>query len=196
MRIGVCGGSFNPIHAGHVESAAEAATDLDLDQVLFVPTAVPPHKNAGDLADPWRRFAMVELALLDEDWGHASARELGRQTSYSIDTLEALSSEHPDTEFVLLIGGDSLAQLTTWKRWRDLLAWEIGVLRRPCAGCPEPGTIPDELEAGDDARIRWVGNRLHPASASTIRAQLAAGERPADLNPRVLDYVLKYSLYR
>lgn len=196
MRVGVFGGSFNPIHVGHVETAAEAAAELDLERVLFVLTAVPPHKEAGELADPWRRFAMVELALLDVAWGQASPRELGRQTSYSIDTLEGLSAEHPDTEFVLLFGGDSLAQLTTWKRWRDLLAWEIGVLRRPGAGCPEPGTIPDELEAGDEARIRWVGNRLHPASASTIRAQLAAGERPDDLNPRVLDYVLKYSLYR
>ena len=196
MRVGVLGGSFDPIHRGHVETAADARGALNLDQVLFVPTAMPPHKDTMDLAPAWQRYAMVELALLDLDWATVSARELTAETCYTIDTLESFKAANPETDWVLLIGGDSLAELTTWRRWRELLRFEIGVLDRPCSGCPAPGTIPDDLARVDGSRIRWVDNRRFEASASEIRSRLAAGERPDDLHPRVLQYILKYSLYQ
>ncbi len=190
------GGSFNPIHRGHVETAGDARSDLNLDRVMFVPTAMPPHKDTTDLIPAWHRFGMVELALLDLDWALVSARELAAETSYTIETLEALSAEEPETDWVLLIGGDSLAELTTWRRWQDLLQFEIGVLDRPCAGCPAAGTIPDSLATMDTSRVRWVANGRVDASASTIRSRIAAGAKPDDLHPRVLQYIRKYSLYQ
>lgn len=200
MRIGVFGGTFNPIHVGHLQTAAEARGQLDLDRVLFVPTTTPPHKEAEVLISGWRRYVMVELALLDVAWAKASPRELRQQTSYSIETLEGLASADPDSEWVLLIGSDSLAELTTWRRWRDLLGFEIGVLDRRGPGCPETGTIPDELAAVEGARIRWVENRLVRVSSTDIRQRLKSGAAPTeladDLHPRVLEYVDKYSLYR
>lgn len=200
MRVGVLGGTFNPVHVGHVETAADAREQLNLDRVLFVPTTTPPHKDTDGLIAGWRRYVMVELALLDVAWAETSALELRRQTSYSIDTMEALAGDDAGSEWVLLIGCDSLAELTTWRRWRDLLRFEIGVLDRRCEGCPEPGTIPEELAAVGGARIRWVENRVFPVSSSEIRRRLAAGaainDLADDLPPRVLEYMDKYSLYR
>ncbi len=197
MRVGVLGGTFDPVHNGHVETVEFARRHLALDQVMFVPTAVPPHKATEGMASAWRRYVMVELALLDLDWAQASPRELRLdQPSYTIDTMESLAESRPEVEWVLLIGGDSLAQLTTWRRWQDLLRFEIGVLCRPCVGCPEPGSIPEPVSAAGENRIRWVANPLNTLSSTRIRSQIELGEFPHGLHPRVLEYASKYNLYR
>ncbi len=196
MRVGVLGGTFNPIHRAHVEIADFAREAGSLDLVLFVPTAIPPHKDATHLAPAWRRYVMAELALLDLDWATVSSRELRQdRASYTIDTMEGLRDQHPDTDWVLLIGGDSLAQLTTWRRWQDLLAFEILVFSRPCGDCPEFGEVPSEVAREGAQRISWIENKPVNVSSTEIRAQLGAGSEPTDLHPRVLEYARKYSLY-
>lgn len=202
MRIGLFGGSFDPVHAGHVAVARAARRALRLDRVLFLPTARPPHKPERDFAPALARYAMVELALLDDAELWASPLELdASRPAYTVETIERLRRDGPGHDHVLLLGADSLAALDSWRRWRELAATvELGVLARP-------GFARRELEAGlshelatalRDARLTWVEGVEHPASASEIRRRLAAGVPPPDgwLDARVLSFVAKYRLYR
>ena len=202
MRLGLFGGSFDPIHLGHVEAARAARAELGLDRVLFLPTARPPHKPERRFAPALARYAMVELALLDDAELRVSDLELAVEREvYAIDTVERLRAERPGDELVLLVGADSLAVLDTWRRWRELVAAvEIGALARPgwewgsvAAGLPHE--LSSALEA---ARLGWVRSVAHPASASEIRRRIASGELIPDgwLDPRVLKFIAKYELYR
>ena len=201
-RLGLFGGSFDPIHAGHVAPVQDARAAASLDRVIYLPTARPPHKPGRELAPAWRRFAMVELALLAEDGLYASARELtpGREV-YTVDTVEALAAELPDAELHLVIGSDSLAELPTWRRWRELVERvRLVAMVRPgsepeAIGSGLPPELRSRLEAGE---IRFVARRPLPWSATALREALKRGEEPpaGALHPQVLDYVRKYRLYR
>jgi len=201
VRVGLFGGSFDPIHAGHVAVARAAATDLRLDRVLFVPTAHPPHKMDRSFAPALARFAMAELALLDEPRFWVSGLELADRPVYTIETLAALEREAPESDRVLLIGADAFAELDSWRSWRDILSTtELGVVSRPGS---ERAVVQERL--GDEvraalatARVSWIESVAHPASASEIRRRLAAGgEPPAGwVAPRVLSFIAKYNLYR
>jgi nicotinate-nucleotide adenylyltransferase len=202
VRIGLFGGSFDPIHSGHVAAARAARAALRLDRVLFVPTGRPPHKPDRGFAPALARYAMVELALLDDAELWASPLELDEaRPTYTIDTVERLRRESPRDEHLLLVGADSLAALDTWRRWRDLVAAvEIGVLARPgFAREALAAALPAELAAAlADARITWIERVAHPASSTEIRRRLAAGEPLPDgwLDARVLSFAAKYRLYR
>src|SRR5947208_4241718 len=102
MKVGLFGGSFDPIHRGHIEPVRKARRALGLDRVIYLPTARPPHKPGGALAPAPARYAMVELALLFEDGLCASAYELtADRPAYTIETLEHFRAELPDAELFL-----------------------------------------------------------------------------------------------
>ncbi len=202
MRIGLFGGSFDPIHCGHLRPVQQAREVLELEQVIYLPTARPPHKPRHEFAPAHARYAMVELALLGEEGLFASPFEMRLdQTTYTIDTVEHFRRERPDAQWVLLVGGDSLAELTSWREWRRIVALvELAVLVRPgwesealAAGLP--AELGEALAAG---RLRLVPNDPLPISSTELRRRLAAGEEISpDVVPRlVLDYVRKYELYR
>lgn len=199
MRLGLYGGSFDPIHCGHVTPVLEAVEQLELERVVYLPTAQPPHKPATDFAPVARRFAMVELAVIDHDRLQVSDFELASGPSYTIDTLEHFADQQPDAELYLLIGSDSLAQIESWCRWRQLFeVARIAVLRRP-------GWTREQVLAGVSASARvlitaavtWVDNEPLEISATEIRRRLrAGGPVPSDWAPAaVLQYARKYSLY-
>ncbi|MEP6974910.1 MAG: nicotinate-nucleotide adenylyltransferase [Spartobacteria bacterium] len=120
-RIGIYGGSFDPIHHGHLILAREALESLDLAEIIFVPAAQSPHKPNDEPASAVARWEMLTVALAGEAGFSASRIELDRPPpSYSIETVEALCAIHPDTEFHFLIGQDNLAKLSTWHRYEDL----------------------------------------------------------------------------
>jgi len=201
MRVGLFGGSFDPVHRGHVAGARAAISALALDRVVFLPTALPPHKTGQSFAPVWRRYAMTELALLDDLRLEVSPLEIAERPIFTVETLERWRSERPEDDPVLLVGADSLAGFDGWRRWRDILATtEIGVLRRPGFDWDrvEPGLSEELRRALAAARIGWVEGVEHPASASEIRRRLRAGEPLPDdwLDPRVLTFVEKYTLYR
>ena len=132
-RLGLFGGSFDPIHRGHIEPVLGAQEALGLDRVLFLPTANPPHKLDRRLAPAWQRYAMVELALLGFPDLHAHPHEL-RQVgpAYTIETLESFSQTEPDSDLFLLVGEDSFQALPTWRRGLDIPALAtVAVMRRP-----------------------------------------------------------------
>src|SRR6476620_9979736 len=115
MRLGLYGGSFDPIHYGHLLLAECARETLQLDEVWLMPAAVPPHKQSRELAPAKHRLAMLELALAGHEQIKSSHIGIDRGgVSYTVDTLTAIRQQHPDTMIFLLMGADSLHDLPTW----------------------------------------------------------------------------------
>lgn len=197
-RVGLFGGSFDPIHRGHVEIAEAARRELGLDRVLFLPTADPPHKRPR-LATALQRYFMVELALLEHPRLVVSDLELtpGR-TAFTVETVEHLRREQPAARLFLLIGADSFAELDQWRRFADLVAQvELVVVARP--GYERAATARSEKLAAALAgrEVHWLDRRFE-LSSTELRRRLAAGGDPGpdDMPPAVLQFCRKYSLYR
>lgn len=210
MRLGLFGGSFDPPHRGHVEPVRLARRRLGLDRVLYLVTASPPHKRdpgSAPEAPAACRFAMVEMALLEEEGLFASDHELRPdRPAYTVETLEHFRREEPDAELHLLIGSDSLAELDTWKRWRELprLA-RLVVLGRPGAELDAiRSELPEELrrllDRGGEGGggIEFLGDAPVDLSSTELRRRLAAGGPVSaeEVSPLVLDYLRKYRFYR
>jgi nicotinate-nucleotide adenylyltransferase len=202
VKLGLFGGSFDPFHAGHLAVARTARRALGLDRVVVLPTGRPPHKPNHRLAPGLARYAMAELALLDDPDLVVSDGELRSDApSYTIDTLGRFAAERPEASLHLLVGSDSLAGLHTWRRWEEILERAtLAVVARPGAARSEvlagmPPVLADRLAT---ARLEWVECAPHPASGTEIRHRLRSGEAPPDgwLDPRVLTFLRKYRLYR
>lgn len=204
------GGTFDPVHDGHLAIARAAHAALDA-LIHLMPAADPPHRPPPG-ATARDRVAMLELALQGEPGLSLDLRELGRSgRSWSIDTLHALRGQIGEQAPVaLLVGADSFAGLPAWKSWRDLFELaHFVVASRP--GSPEGAGLPPELEAmlrgrmadSPDAlraaaagRVLWLRQPLHPHSATAIRARIAAGEPWRQLVPvAVADYIEAHRLY-
>lgn len=208
MNLGLFGGTFDPIHRGHVEPVRCAREVAELHRVLYLPTAQPPHKEERDPAPAWTRHAMAELALLDDEALHVCAYELTpNRPAYTVETLEHFRRQHPDDVLHLLLGSDSLAHLTSWRRWRDLVPLaRLVVLARPGWDPREVReSLSDELHGllfegapGGAPAPPVVVECAVDVSATEIRRRLAAGEEPPAgwLHERVIDYIQKYDLYR
>lgn len=195
--IGLLGGTFNPVHEGHLSIAREALRLFALDAVWFIPCSVPPHKPADGLASNEDRLAMLRLALAGEPRFDALPIEFDRPgTSYTLDTVRDLQTRHPDAEFVFIVGADTLPELPTWHRPLDLLARiRIVALARPgfvpaAAAIRLPSPWPEKLLA--DLR---VGQPVD-VSSRAVRAKIAAGQ-PVPLVPEsVIRYIQEHNLYR
>ena len=195
--IGLLGGTFNPVHEGHLSIAREALRLFALDGVWFIPCAVPPHKPVHDLAANEDRLAMLRLALAGEPRFAALDVEFNRPgKSYTLDTVRALQALHPAEAFVFIVGADTLPELPTWHRPLDLLSLvRIVSLARPgfapdAAAIHLPPPWPERLLA--DLRS---GEPLD-VSSREIRAKIAAGQ-PVSLVPEsVLRYIEEHNLYR
>ena len=195
--IGLLGGTFNPVHEGHLSIAREALRLFALDAVWFIPCAVPPHKPSHNLASNADRLAMLRLALAGEPRFDALSIEFERPgKSYTLDTVRALQALHPDAGFVFIVGADTLPELHSWHRPLELLALvRIVSLARP-GFVPDPAALrlpppwPERLLA--DLR---TGEPL-AVSSRDVRAQIAAGQ-PVSLVPEpVLRYIQEHNLYR
>lgn len=193
-RVGLLGGSFDPVHNAHLALAHAALQALQLDEVRWVPTGQPWQKlSAGrSVSDAVHRVAMLELALAGEPRFRLDRIELERSgPSYMIDTVLALHQREPGTTWVLLIGQDQHARLHTWHRWHELLAQvELAVARRP-------GTTatahPDVLRHPAGA----VPLPLLDVSSSDIRHRVATGQDISALvPPQVARYIESHGLYR
>ena len=195
--IGLLGGTFNPVHEGHLSIAREALRLFALDSVWFIPCAVPPHKPVHDLASNADRLAMLRLAIAGEPRFEALDDEFNRPgKSYTLDTVRALQALHPGDAFAFIVGADTLPELPTWHRPLDLLPLvRIVSLARPgfapdAAASHLPPPWPERLLA--DLRS---GEPLD-VSSREIRAKIAAGQ-PVSLVPdSVLRYIEEHNLYR
>ncbi len=133
QRIGIMGGTFNPIHFGHLAAAEEIRERLNLDKVLFIPSFIPPHKQEEQRPTAAQRREMVLLALRSNPLFGLSDIELQRGgTSYTVDTIRALRSLHPESALFFITGLDSFLEIQTWHQWHELLgSCAFVILSRP-----------------------------------------------------------------
>jgi len=196
-RTAVLGGSFNPIHYGHLLLADDVAEALGVDRVLFVPAARPPHKPSGDLAPAPDRYRMVELAIAGHPKFAVSDLEFGRPgPSYTIDTLEALSI--PRAELFLIVGSETFLDLLTWRAPRRVaeLAQLVVVPRLGSAFDPDSAAARKVVhEIGHEPLV--VRASSLPISASDLRRRVREGRSVAYRLPEAVEaYIRARGLYR
>lgn len=213
MRLGIFGGTFNPIHYGHLRSAEEVREAQQLDRVLFVPAATPPHKGRADLAAAEQRFAMVRRAVAGVPAFRASRVEIDRPgRSYSVDTLALLRRRHRDARLVFIIGLDAFREIGTWKEPERLfgLCDVVVTSRPPWADIDLAAAIP--VVARGDFRYNRARNELTHASghrvifqrisdlaisATGVRRLRRAGRSIRFLVPAAVErYIERENLYR
>ncbi len=192
LRLGLFGGSFNPIHLGHLLAADDVRGQLRLDRVLFIPTFHPPHKR-GPLTSYRHRLAMTQLAIEDEPGFELCLIEENRPgPSYTVETLRALRSLYPGASPYLIIGSDQYRDVASWHQPDQLTRLaRIVVMSRP--GVERPALFP-----GHDPK-RALFRTVVPVgiSAAAIRARLAKGRSVRYMLPvRVAEYVRRHRLYR
>ena len=195
-RLGVLGGTFDPVHHGHLILASELRAALSLDTVLMVPNARSPFKPGELITSGDHRAAMLKLAVCDTPWLELSTIELDRGgVSYTVDTLGALSLMHPAATLVFLMGADSLIDLHRWRQPAEIVRLaEIGVASRP-------GTLVDvdavvDLIPAARGRIAVVPTPLISISGTDIRNRVSTG-RPIAFHvpPAVERYIREQRLY-
>lgn len=207
--LGIFGGTFNPVHNGHLRSALEVRELLDLEQLLLVPAAEPPLRDAPEV-DAAMRADMVELAVSHEPGLACDRRELAREgPSYTYDTLAGLREEQgPDRSLCLVLGTDTLEQLHRWHRWRELLDLaHLVVVTRPGWRDTSPTEVSEWMARHEVEAVNAVGAspcgcvvrvelRQLPISATEIRELIAAGRSPRYLLPdAVWEYIQRTGAY-
>jgi nicotinate-nucleotide adenylyltransferase len=205
MRLGVFGGSFDPVHIGHLLAAECCREQAGLERVIFVPAALAPHKQDRQPAAPEHRLQMLALATGGHPAFAVSRLEIDRGgVSYTVDTLAALAAEHPGDELLLILGPDALAQLPSW-RDPQRIAERHGPLVVEREGLDDAATITatPALTAllGTEGRARVVASRVTmPAigiRSSQLRAAVAAGRSIRFRTPRAVEaYIADQRLYR
>jgi nicotinate-nucleotide adenylyltransferase len=196
VRVGILGGTFNPPHLGHLVCAQEAYRELDLSRVILIPASIPPHKPVEDEPGAEHRLRLCQLAVHDDDRFEVSDLELRRDgPSYTVDTLELLKAETPDTELFLILGGDIAAGLPSWHRVKRVLELATPAIakRRGTARTAVAQALSD-VPGGDRARFF----QMPPVGVSStmIRRRVAAGQPIRYLVPdRVVDYIQRHHLY-
>lgn len=212
MRIGIFGGTFNPIHLGHLRSAEEVRERQQLHRVLFIPSASPPHKQRSEIAPATDRFEMVRRAIAGNNAFRVSSVEIDRAgRSYSVDTLDSLRRIYPRVRFAFILGIDAFRELATWKDYRRLFELcDIVVTSRPSYDeISLPALIPVaarkefcyrrprkvlEHRSGHEIVFQRVSD--FAISASDIRERTHRGESIRYLVPRtVATYIARHELY-
>jgi nicotinate-nucleotide adenylyltransferase len=210
-RLGLLGGTFDPVHLGHLDAAEAARASLELDEVLFVPAHDPPHKPADPRASAFHRFALVALAIQEWPGYRVSDVEVTREgASYTVDTLRALHAcGWPPSQLYFILGADAFAEIGAWREFPAVLDLaQFAVIARP-------GTTPEEALARtpelrsrarfpasrgwndeEGTAIYLVEARTRDVSSTVIRARLAERKAIDDLVPAaVARHIISHHLY-
>jgi len=203
--IGIFGGTFDPIHYGHLRSALEIKDVFGLDEVRLIPSADPPHRQQPDVSATMR-LQMLELAIKNQPGLKADARELAREgRSYMVDTVASLRDDLPDKSLLLIIGGDAFNNLAAWHQWQRLFDYaHIVVMTRPSY---QNEGLDDFLKARLVREKQQLSRNLAgklffqavtqlDISATAIRRMIAEKQNPGFLLPdTVIEYIKQHKLY-
>ena len=212
MKLGILGGTFNPIHLAHLRIAEAAREAVGLEQVLFIPAADPPHKPLAGGVPFEQRYEMVRLAIAGHPTFAISNIEAKRRgKSYTVETLHLLRKERPADELHFIIGSDSFLEIGLWHRFAEIFALaSLVVMTRPGSAVTEPiQQLPDEVrgqfrEQGaclllhtSGTAIRFVEDCSLEISSSGLRELVAAGRSLRYLVPPAVEtYIVQKGLYR
>lgn len=201
MKIGICGGTFDPFHRGHLDPILAARETMEWDRVLYVPAYVQPFKRDREATSGHHRFAMVAMVTIHHEALFVSPMELERgAVSYTVDTLQELRSAHPDATLDWIIGDDNLGRLHEWRSLDRIFEMaNFAVLTRGGATVPSyaAARVVEPKERPRCGAIAFAHNPTVPISATDIRRRVRAGE-PIDglVDPLVSRYIQRYALYR
>ncbi len=188
MKIGILGGTFNPIHIGHLILAEEVREKISLDKVIFVPAYLPPHKDNSDIADALARHKMIKLAIKTNRYFAVSDLEIKRNgRSYTIDTIKEFKKNYPKDDLYFITGSDLLKYLDEWKDLSEIIKMVKFIV------ATRPGYPLEKIPA----YISTVAIRAVDVSAFEIRQAIKESKSFRYLAPeRVVDYINKNKLYR
>jgi len=189
------GGTFDPVHIGHLIGAQAAANQIGLDQVLFVPAANPPHKSTVPISEAEHRVAMLKLAVADNGRFAIYLDEIERGgSSYTIDTIRRFRQTlAPQDELFFILGADNLAEFTTWKDWRAICRESRLISLKREGFSADDYSIPEPLK---QVEILWVDMPLIGISSTDIRSRIVAGTSTRYWVPQaVAEYIETHSLY-
>ncbi|NUU16393.1 nicotinate-nucleotide adenylyltransferase [Cellulomonas humilata] len=190
-RVGVMGGTFDPIHHGHLVAASEAAARFDLDEVVFVPTGRPTFKLHQDVTIPEHRYLMTVIATASNPRFTVSRVDVDRSgVTYTVDTLRDLKTARPDAELFFITGADAIAQILTWKDAEELFSMaQFVAVTRPGHALSVDGLPGD--------RVHVLEVPALAISSTDVRAREHAGQPVWYLVPDgVVQYIAKHRLYR
>lgn len=194
-KVGVLGGTFDPLHLGHLRAAEVARDELTLEKVLFVPAANPPHKSGEVVTDASARMAMLDLVLGGEDVFEISNVEIERGgPSYTIETLDELKKRNPATDYWFITGSDAFVEIQTWKDWELLLErYAFAVHERPGVALDAASRA---VPRSSRERILFLKREMLNVSSTGIRRLVRDGRSVRFLVPEAVDeYIRRNRLY-
>lgn len=196
-KIGIMGGTFDPIHIGHLAIAQEAVEYKKLDKVLFIPTGNPPHKTNKEKTKAEIRLEMVKIGIEDNEFFEIDDYEVRREEpSYSAMTMQYLKDKYPKTELYFIMGEDSLLEIESWYRYEDFLNCVTVLVAKRQEQCNKDleNKVNDLISKG--YKVEIVPSHYLEISATNIRNKLKNGENPKYyLKQEVYNYIIKEGLY-
>lgn len=192
MRVGIMGGTFDPIHYGHLLIAEQAREAMNLDYVWFVPAGDPPHKKHKRISSAEQRLQMVRLAIANHPCFQVNDLEIKRSgPSYTLLTIQELSKQFPDIQFFLIMGEDMVKNLPQWYKIEKILQY-VQII-----GLHRPGVIADDIPDFVEKQVHWVEEAVEIKLSSTfIQKQVRSGKSVRFMVPDpVYQYMKEQSLY-
>ncbi len=190
-KVGVLGGTFDPVHIGHLAIARSFLDSGWVDELWIIPAGEPPHKNGDEITPFADRMNMLRSAF--EDWEKvvvSPIEETLPRPSYTLRTIRALKQHYPDDRFYLCMGSDSLASFTRWHRYKEILE-ECSLL-----AARRPGYRAEDIDPELKGKVRLVNHHPLKVSSGRLREKMANGYLPVDQIPeRVCDYIKRKGLY-
>ncbi len=197
-KIGIMGGTFNPIHYGHLFLAEQAYEQIGLNSILFMPSKNPPHKKGQEIISSEHRLNMVRLAIMDNPHFEASTTELEREgMTFTADTLKAMTMENSETELYFIIGGDSLLQITEWRDPQTI--FNLSTIVASGRNHLPDNILHQQVKKLKDtygARIILLEMPTIEISSADIRDRIVAGKSVRYYLPQpVLDYITEHGIF-